>query len=62
MTIRQLKTTDPTRTTVYVDFVAPIAGHTGGRLIGVGHKYARVMFDSGEILTNCRPDQIEKVR
>jgi len=62
MTIQQLKTTDLTRATIYVDFVAPIAGHTGGRLIGVGRKYARVMFGTGEILPNCRPDQIAKIR
>ena len=62
MTIKQLKATDPIRTTVYVDFVFPIAGHASGRLIGVGNKYARVMFGSGEIFSNCRPDQIEKVR
>lgn len=62
MTIQQLKTSNPAHITVYVDFVEPIADHTGGRLIGVGRKYARVMFGSGEILTNCPPDQIAKVR
>ncbi len=62
MTIQQLKATDPTRTTVYIDFMVPIAGHTGGRLIGVGRKYARIMFGTGEILSNCRPDEIAKVR
>jgi len=62
MTMRQLKTYDLTRNTVYVDFVSTVAGHSGGRLISVGRKYARILLGSGEIFANCLPDQIANIR